>query len=268
MAPRRDTRERRSRLAFLGTLASGLAHEIKNPLSAMSINLQMMREDLEQSERAQDRRTLKRIGIVEREVLRLEEILEGFLKFARGFSLEPKPQSVNVLLREIVEFWAARANASGIDVELVLGSDLPDAYVDATYFKQAVLNLLNNAQEAITGDENRDEAREQIVVGSRSHPRGVEVLVIDSGPGISADALENIFEPYFSTKATGSGLGLPTVKRILDEHGGDITVESEPGRGTSFRLVLPSSRTEPASRSSDPPEDPPDPKSKPPPNPS
>lgn len=206
----------------------------------MSINLQMLREDLEVSESPREHRLLKRVGVLEREVGRLEEILENFQQYARGFNLRPVPQAINPLLREIVALWAEGAKKDGIDVELVLGSDLPEVAIDATYFHKAVLNLLINAQEAIHSRKGREEgAAEQIVLGSRRARGAAEILVIDTGPGIESDKLRKVFEPYFSTKGTGSGLGLAMSRRIMEEHGGTLTVESEVGRGTSFRILLP-----------------------------
>jgi signal transduction histidine kinase len=235
-----ENKGRRHRLAFLGTLASGLAHEIKNPLSAMSVNLQMLREELDSDGATpRDQRMLKRVQVLEREVGRLEGILDGFLRFARGYQLEPKRQPVNALLREVVEFWAAKAHVAGVDVQLVLENDLPDVSVDATYLKQALLNLLNNAFDALTQrPDGAKDGREQILVCSRRSKAGVEVLVIDNGPGIPVETRERIFDPYFSTKAGGSGLGLPTAKRIVEELGGTLTFETEVGRGTSFRILL------------------------------
>lgn len=237
--PLGENKGRRSRLAFLGTLASGLAHEIKNPLSAMSINLQMLREDLDGSDQSRDQRLLKRVAVLEKEVARLEEILDGFLKFARGYQLKPVRQPLNPILRETVEFWAAKSHAAGVDVQLVLEEGLPDVVVDATYLKQSLLNLLNNALDALTQrpQEERD-GREQILVCSRRAKGGVDALVIDNGPGIPADSREKIFDPYFSTKAGGSGLGLPTAKRIVEELGGTLAFDTESGRGTSFRITL------------------------------
>lgn len=236
-----ENKSRQSRLAFLGTLASGLAHEIKNPLSAMSVNLQMLREDLETAgpPTPREQRLQKRVNVLDREVARLEEILDGFLRFARGYQLKAVAQSLNALLRETVEFWAAKAAAAGVDVQLVLEPDLPDVSVDATYLKQALLNLLNNAFDALTQRPAAEKSgREQILVCSRRTSAGVELLVIDNGPGIPAEAREQIFDPYFSTKAGGSGLGLPTVRRIVEELGGTVTCDTEVGRGTSFRIVL------------------------------
>jgi signal transduction histidine kinase len=237
--PLSENKGRRSRLAFLGTLASGLAHEIKNPLSAMSINLQMLREDLDGSDQSRDQRLLKRVAVLEKEVARLEEILDGFLKFARGYQLKPIRQSINPILRETVEFWAAKSHAAGVDVQLVLEEGLPDVVVDATYLKQSLLNLLNNALDALTQrpQEERD-GREQILVCSRRAKGGVDALVIDNGPGIPLEAREKIFDPYFSTKAGGSGLGLATARRIVEELGGTLTFDTEIGRGTSFRITL------------------------------
>jgi len=234
-----ENKSRQSRLAFLGTLASGLAHEIKNPLSAMSVNLAMLREDLEGTDTPREQRMLRRVGLVEREVGRLEEILEGFLKFARGYHLKPVPSSVNALVREVVEFWAAKAAAAGVDVQLVLEPDLPDVPIDPTYVKQALLNLLNNAFDALTQRPPAEkDGREQILVCSRRAKGGVDLLVIDNGPGIPIDARDHIFEPYFSTKQGGSGLGLPTARRIVEELGGTLTFDTESDRGTSFRLHL------------------------------
>lgn len=239
MAGQDTKREGRRRLADLGKLAGGLAHEIKNPLSAMSVNLQMLREDLVASEQSRDKRLLRRVDVLEREVNRLNSILDSFLQYARGVKLRLSRRKINDLLRETIEFWAADARADGIEVELVPAEDLPDVLVDPAAFKQTLLNLLINAQEAITNQTDRGERPEQIVVGSRAAVGGVEIQVIDSGPGISAEELRKVFEPYFSTKSKGSGLGLSTARRIMEEHGGTLTVQSEPGRGTAFRMLLP-----------------------------
>jgi signal transduction histidine kinase len=245
--PPGENKGMRSRLAFLGTLASGLAHEIKNPLSAMSVNLQMLREELEGSDQSRDARLLKRVGVLEKEVVRLEAILDGFLRFARGYQLKPVRQQLNELLRDVVEFWAAKAHSAGVEVQLVLEEGLPDVMVDATYFKQALLNLLNNAFEALTQvPKEQRTGREQILVCSRRAKGGVDALVIDNGPGIAADVGPHIFDPYFSTKAGGSGLGLPTVKRIIEELGGTLTFDTEPARGTSFRVFLKEAVPQPA----------------------
>ena len=242
-----ENKGRQSRLAFLGTLASGLAHEIKNPLSAMSVNLQMLREDLEAVEGTRSPRLLKRVGVLEREVSRLEQILDGFLRFARGYQLRPTRQSINALLREVVEFWAAKAHAAGVEVQLMLEDALPDVSIDSTYLKQALLNLLNNAFDALTERPGAEKSgREQILVCSRRAKSGVEVLVIDNGPGIPVDARARVFEPYFSTKAGGSGLGLPTAKRIVEELGGSLTFDSAMERGTSFRIALRESEPRPS----------------------
>jgi signal transduction histidine kinase len=158
---------------------------------------------------------------------------------------------VNSLLREVVEFWAAKAHAAGVDVQLVLEDGLPDVLVDATYFKQALLNLLNNAFDAVTlKPEGERGGREQILVCSRRAKGGVDALVIDSGPGIAPEAATRVFDPYFSTKSGGSGLGLPTAKRIVEELGGTLSFDTEPGRGTSFKMFLkeaPTAAPEPSS---------------------
>jgi signal transduction histidine kinase len=134
----------------------------------MSVNLQMLREDLEDAASPREQRLLKRVGVLEREVSRLEQIVDGFLRFARGYQLKPEPQSVNKLLREVVEFWAAKAASAGVDVQLVLDPEIPDVAIDATYLKQALLNLLNNAFDALTQRPDGEKSgREQILVCSR-----------------------------------------------------------------------------------------------------
>lgn len=246
-------RKRGQRLAYLGSLARGFAHEIKNPLSAMSVNLQMMHDDLGDAQGPREKRVLRRVEVLEREVNRLEKIVNDFLTFARGYQLQPVLQPVNPMLREIMEFWAEDARETGIEAELVLAPDLPDVVLDSGAFKQTILNLLINAQQAIVQQKERGARPEQIVVGTRAVQGGVEVLVIDSGPGIPEKHLPRIFDPYYSTKPRGSGLGLATARRIIEEHGGTLTVQSEVGRGTSFRILIPaanrSARGEPVSQS-------------------
>ena len=222
----------KDRLAFLGSLASGLAHEIKNPLSTMTITLGLLREDFEGSAEPRDRRVLKKIQLLESEVLRLEHILQDFLQFAGGHTVRPELVSVNVWLGELLDFFSPSLAEAGIRLRRRLGPNLPAVLVDRELMKQAVLNLLTNARQAM----NRGG---ELTIRTWSTGDRVRIDVADNGAGIPPEVLPRIWEVYFSTKEHGTGLGLPTVRRIVAEHGGDVTVSSRPGRGTTFSVYLP-----------------------------
>jgi len=222
----------KDRLAFLGSLASGLAHEIKNPLSTMTITLGLLREDFEGSDLPRDRRVLKKIHLLEGEVLRLEHILHDFLQFAGGHTVKPELVSVNGWLGELLDFFEPNLTDAGIRLTRRLAPKLPVVLVDRELMKQAVLNLLTNARQAMSkGGE--------LTVRTWSSGDRVRIDVSDSGAGIPPDVLPRIWEVYFSTKEHGTGLGLPTVRRIVAEHGGEVKVESRPRGGTTFSIFLP-----------------------------
>lgn len=222
----------KDRLAFLGSLASGLAHEIKNPLSTMTITLGLLREDFETSQSPSDRRVLRKIHLLESEVSRLEHILQDFLQFAGGHTVRPKVVSVNGFLSDLLDFFAPSLAESGIRLVRRLGPDLPAVLVDPELMKQAFLNLLTNAREAMPrGGE--------LTVRTWSSGDRVRIDVSDTGPGIAPDVLPHIWEVYYSTKSGGTGLGLPTVRRIVAEHGGEVSVRSSARRGTCFSVFLP-----------------------------
>ncbi|MEQ8762929.1 MAG: ATP-binding protein [Planctomycetota bacterium] len=219
----------------LSKLAGGLVHEIKNPLSTMNMNLQLLLEDWEGGDSPKEQRTLKKIRILQKEVKRLEGILDDFVRFTRGHRIETEPVPVAALLHELVDFYSPEAAKNGVGVQLSLEPDLPPVEVDRDYLKQALLNLLLNATQAI-GRQG------QIVLRARRDGDFVAIEVIDDGPGIPPDKLGRIFEAYFSTRRGGSGLGLPLARRIIEEHGGTLTVESEVGQGTDFTIRLPAGR--------------------------
>jgi len=222
----------KDRLAFLGSLASGLAHEIKNPLSTMTITLGLLREDFEGSDSQRDRRVLKKIHLLEAEVTRLEHILQDFLQFAGGHTVRPELVSVNGWLGELLDFFEPSLRESKVRLVRRLAPELPAVLVDRELMKQAILNLLTNARQAMPrGGE--------LTVRTWSSGDRVRIDVSDSGEGIPRDVLPRIWEVYFSTKEHGTGLGLPTVRRIVAEHGGDTIVESRPGRGACFSVFLP-----------------------------
>ncbi|MEM8783939.1 MAG: ATP-binding protein [Planctomycetota bacterium] len=274
--------QRAERLAELGTMTGGLAHEIKNPLSTIGLNIQLLQEDLADAQRElsadarsdepprdprlaardadlRDRlsRVSRRLDGLHRETHRLRDILDDFLKFAGRLQLHREPTDLHVLLEELADFFAPQAGDAGIQLRLDLHADPHEAAVDAGLLKQALLNLMINATQAMTqarvagegrahGGANELHLRTSNPAPEKNRKRGprpdteqVCLHVTDTGPGIPDDVLPRIFEPYFSKRRGGTGLGLPTTKRIIEEHGGTLTVHSEPARGTSFTISLP-----------------------------
>lgn len=252
------------RLAELGTMTGGLAHEIKNPLSTINLNVQLMREDVDDiaevlnnadaggdpsvvEVRDKVDRVRRRLDPLSREVQRLREILEDFLRFAGRVKLDLAPADLNVLVSEIADFFNPQADAAGVRLRVQPAPQPLVIPVDSGLLKQAVLNLVINATQAMeearrTNKTAHGGATDLFLRVERAKPAGLDeacIHVIDTGPGIAPDTLEKIFQPYFSTKKHGTGLGLPTTKRIVMEHGGHLSVHSDPGRGTDFTIALP-----------------------------
>jgi two-component system sensor histidine kinase HydH len=226
-----STGPNQERLAPLGTLASGLAHEIKNPLSTMTITLGLLREDLESAKRDPGK-ALRRVKVLEREVTRLEEILAHFLQFAGRLRLERRPTDLNAVVSEVLDFITPSALQKKIELRHHLSPEVPPLLLDRDRVKQALLNLVLNALEAMPG-------RGELLVQTSVRGGAVRVDVTDTGPGIPPEILPRIFEAYFSSKKTGTGLGLPIARRIVEEHGGILDVFTEVGKGTRFTLFLP-----------------------------
>lgn len=233
-------------MALLVRLADGLAHEIKNPLSTMAINLALLQEDWERAgagrgssgsqagpvRTPREERSLKRIKTLQREVHRLEHILEDFLHYARGGVVDRRPEDLARIVRELVEFVEPEDERAGIRHHVDLPIGLPLVLVDEARVKQAVLNLLVNARQAMPDGG-------ELLVRVRRMGNQVELSITDTGIGMSPEKLARCFEEYWSDKPGGTGLGLSTARRIVEEHGGTITAISEEGRGSSFSLYLP-----------------------------
>lgn len=220
--------------AEMARLAGGLAHEIRNPLSTIRLNLDLLAEDLSEVESSPvQRRASKKIEVVRRECARLEELLGDFLQFVRGNKLEKRPSDINRQIQEVVEFFHPRADDAGITILEFFGSDLPTVLLDRKAFHFVFLNLLINAMQAMDGHG-------ELVVRTRSVANEVAIDLIDTGGGMDEATITHIFEPFYSTKREGSGLGLPLAKRIIEAHGGRILVRSELGKGTQFTVLFPS----------------------------
>lgn len=232
------------RLAELGTLTGGLAHEIKNPLSTIGLNLQLLRESFEEANLPQEQASkfLTRIDALTSETDRLRGILEDFLAFAGRMRLDPQPLDINPAVEQLVDFFHAQAEASDVRLRTQLAPSTGTAVVDASLLKQALLNLLINAVQAMV--EARYDGRPHggatdLFIQTSGDKESVHMHIIDTGPGMPADNQQKIFHPYFSTKRHGTGLGLPTARRIIQEHGGTLSVHSDLGRGSDFHIYLP-----------------------------
>ena len=238
LAYRRFVRlERRARqaerLAELGTLTGGLAHEIKNPLSTVQLNLQLLREDMLQQNPANSR-LISRLDTVTKETTRLREILDDFLRYAGRLELDRKPTELNQLLDELVDFFSPQAQLQRVQLRLRRATQPIVANVDSKLIKQAVLNLMLNGMQAMPN------GGEMILAASNGDGRAI-IDVIVTGSGIPPEAQARVFQAYYSTKKGGTGLGLAMAKRIAEEHGGRLGVTSEMGKGSDFALNLPMS---------------------------
>lgn len=236
MPPRPQANENDRKVADpysqLAALAGGLAHEIRNPLSTIRLNMELLAEDLANPQTLRERRALAKIERVEKECQRLEDLLNDFLNFVRPQAYHLEPADLNSEVARVLDFFRPKAEEQKIEVIRYLDPDLPMVLLDREPFQAALLNLVLNAQQAMTEGG-------QLTVRTRQFPGGVALELIDTGCGIGAEAIGQIFDTFFSTKPGGSGLGLPRVKNIVEAHHGRIDVESEPGRGTRFTILLP-----------------------------
>ena len=253
------------KLVALGRLSAGVAHEVKNPLNAMMIHLELLRNKLtslnrprrpaEQGHnaaspaaagaasavaraRVQDEAievspALEHVAIIADEIHRLDQVVQGFLKFTRPEDLKLQVIGLDTLLDEVAHVIGPEAEKSGVAVVVHCPRDVPDLRGDPGMLRQAFLNLALNACQAMPAGGT---LRMSCTPANR---RRIEISVEDTGVGIEPEHLEKIFDLYFTTKEQGSGIGLSMVYRIVQMHDGDIEVESTPGRGTRFRLLLP-----------------------------
>jgi signal transduction histidine kinase len=231
----------RDRLAAIGEMAAGLAHEIRNPLGA----IKGAAEYLEPS-RSSSKDDAELLQVIVEEANRLNSVVSQFLDYARPFRATLAPTGLNEIVRKTAKLVEAREGQPQALVTLVLDPQLPPIEVDAEQVKQVLLNLVINAIEA-TGDRGTP-----VEIATRYLPERdrVELSVRDRGEGIAKDQLDHIFIPFFTTKPRGTGLGLAVCQRIIANHGGDIRVESERGLGTTFTVRLPARtrRSEPVAR--------------------
>jgi signal transduction histidine kinase len=222
---------RAERLAAVGRISAHITHEIRNPLNSLGLNAELLADELEPGASTEARALL---GAITREVDRLNAVAEEYLRFARL----PRPvmarEDLNEILRGLVDFVAPEMAAAGVKVTRDLARDLPAVWADEGQLRAVFLNLLRNSREAMPGGGT------VAVRTARAADGGAEVTVADSGSGIPPEQLERIFDPFFSTKSGGTGLGLAFTLQVLKEHGGTVRCQSEVSRGTTFSVCIPS----------------------------
>lgn len=222
----------RVRYEELAELAGSLAHEIKNPLSVIHMNIDLLSEDLQEIDSPISRRSLERVDIVRGQCERMEALLRDFLRYTRLRDIDLLPGSLNDQVQTVLRAYQAQADADGIDIEQYLDPDLPAISLHSDSLQAALMNLVKNALEAM-------DRGGQLMVRTYSTRESVALDLIDTGRGVDDNTVLHMFEPFYSTKDGGSGLGLPTARRIIEAHGGRISVQSEVGRGTKFVLEFP-----------------------------
>jgi signal transduction histidine kinase len=285
--------------AQLAELAGGFIHEIKNHLSTLGLNLQLLAEDFQEPETPRERRALDRVQRLQNECQRLINVSNDFLRFARIEQLDTAPAKLADVIEEMVDFFGPTARQANIEINCYLPATLPPVALDRERFKQALLNLLLNAEQAMPGggeltiqagliadcglpiadshrarrgspdpaetadrqvslDAPEGDLRSAVSAGSgdprrapadshlqsairnpQSEQSAIELSLIDTGKGMSDEVLERVWRPFYSTKVGGTGLGLPTTKKIIEAHGGTIDVQSAVGKGTKFTIRLP-----------------------------
>lgn len=231
------------RLAEIGSMTGGLAHEIKNPLSTIGLNAQLLREAIEDSTLvdAERQRLIRRTETLGRETERLRGILEDFLEYAGELRLNTSESSLNRIVEELADFFSPTTEGAGVRLRVETAPESPRASVDVDHLKQALLNLMLNAVHAMQQQPpgSRDLML-RVEQGEDEHGLvAVRVHVTDTGPGIDEQTRTKIFHPYFTTKSGGTGLGLPTARRIVEAHHGHIELHSESGKGSDFVITLP-----------------------------
>ena len=225
-----------SRLAYVGTLASGLAHEIRSPLAAIKMNLELLKEDLDGIVSDKHKDLGRRLALITREVNGLENLLSEFLAFAKPPRLEILPTDLNQLLLDMVQFIQPACEQRHIQIKTDFHKELYPIMLDQRQFGRGViLNLLTNALEQI-------QEQGTITLYTRETPDCVEVAVEDNGGGVSKENEARVFEVFFSTKEHGSGLGLAIARRIVQEHGGELLLQNHPEVGATFIIRLPKSK--------------------------
>jgi signal transduction histidine kinase len=222
------------KLVLLGQLSAGISHEIRNPLSAVNLNLQTLERDL-----PKDSPDLEKVKIALQGVERISKIVEKTLSFSRTSIPEIKGLDINTQLRSTLDLLSSQLSKKRIEIDFELDEDLPEIAADSKQMQQVFINLMTNSIDAIDGT-GKIKIRTFVEMASRERESDYVVISIsDSGTGINAEDLSKVFNPFFTRKAEGTGLGLPITQRIVYNHNGIIDIESIVGKGTTFYIKLP-----------------------------
>ncbi|MCC6645445.1 MAG: HAMP domain-containing protein [Polyangiaceae bacterium] len=218
------------RLAAVGRMAAQITHEVRSPLSALGLNVELLEEEIATRGGGDEERKL--VSAIRGEIDRLTELSERYLSLARRPTPEPAPGDLGALVREIARFVEPQLARAGVTLELQLAPGLPHLRFDEGQLRQAILNLIRNATEAMSGGG-------ALTLSVLGDPGGQRVMVDDDGPGVPAELADTLFDPFVSTKRQGTGLGLSITRDIVESHGGRITAEPRAPRGTRFVVTLP-----------------------------
>ncbi len=212
-------------------LTRELVHEIRNPLNSINLNLQILEEDLSTENRGSPEDLQRRVRRIRGEVERLERILTDFRRYANLPPLTFETCDLAVLIEEVLDFNEPEAQRQKVQVSREI-QKLPPVQLDQSQFKQALLNLIINGVQAM-------EDGGTLTVRAKPLNEGIQIDVEDTGKGIEPEQLDKIFDLFISTKEEGTGVGLTIVKQVIEGHGGQVKVESKPGQGTKFSILLP-----------------------------
>jgi PAS domain S-box-containing protein len=228
------------KLAALGTLSAGIAHEMNNPLGIITSRIELML--LDAAEHKLPAQVLEDLHVLHRATQRVARIATNLRSFARQAPREHTRVDLNAVVQETLLLMQKPLEVDGIRLVMKLGLGLPQILGDAGALQQVLLNLVTNAREAMAGQGGEIH----IETGAADRPGWVRVLIRDSGPGIAPEDLSKVFDPFYTTKRAGTGLGLSVSYGIIQDHHGTVDVQSVPGRGTTFSLAFPAAPTEQA----------------------
>ncbi|MDD2297092.1 MAG: ATP-binding protein [Sphaerochaetaceae bacterium] len=231
---RQESRLHRSEsLASLTTVAAGVAHEIKNPLASIGIHLQLLRKAFQRKKHLTLADASRYLDIIDEEIERLNGIVVDFLFAVRPMDVRLRLENLNSVIEDVCSFVSYELSGHNITINRQLGEFLPKIRLDENLLKQALLNIIKNAMNAMEGHGGT------LTVATKLMGDHVTISLSDTGVGMDEVTLAKIFEPYFTTKSSGSGLGLTMVFKVVKEHLGEISVSSKKGVGTTFTITLP-----------------------------
>jgi len=230
IAKANDAQVQAERLAAVGRMAAHVTHEIRNPLSSIGLNLEMLEEELALAEVSSEPRQL--LQAIRREVDHLSALSEEYLRLARPQKPRLEAEALPEMIRELSSFVRPELAKAGVQLVLDLPDDVADVVIDEQQIRQALGNLMRNAREAMSKGGRLSIALRELEAGR------IELTVEDTGPGIPEDIRKNVFDPFFTTKNRGTGLGLAITRQVIESHGGTIACESVEPHGTRFRIRL------------------------------